>query len=105
MANIINKILEIDENARHRIEDAYKKKSEILCDAEQQEEDIKNDILKRVAGRVEKVEEFEKSNADEKLEKLRNHTNQDISFLDKTYNDNHEKWEKEILNNIIPNLI
>lgn len=101
MENIINKIIEIDENARRRLEEACQKKSEILCDAEKQEVAIRNDVLQRVKGRVEKIEEFEKTNADEKLEELNKKKEEAISYLNTIYNDNHEQWEKEIYNNIL----
>ncbi len=102
MENLINRILEIDESAKKKLDDAYKKKSEILCDAEKQEEQIKEDVLRKVNGRVEKVEEFEKSNADEKLAELAKKTAEEIAVLDQSYNENHEKWEDEIYRNIIP---
>ena len=102
MENLINRILEIDEDAKKKLDNAYKKKSDILCAAEKQEDQIKEDVLKRVNGRVEKVEEFEQSNADEKLAELAKKTAEEISALDNTYNENHDKWEDEICRNIIP---
>ena len=102
MENLINRILEIDEDAKKKLDNAYKKKSDILCDAEKQEDQIKEDVFKKVNGRVEKVEEFEKSNSDEKLAELAKKTEDEIAALDKTYNENHDKWEDEIYRNIIP---
>lgn len=102
MENLINRILEIDENAKKKLEDAYKQKSQIICEAEKQEEKIKEDVFKRVNGRVEKVEEFEKSNADEKLAELEKKTAEEIAALDKAFDENHEKWENDIYRNIIP---
>ena len=68
MDSIVNKIIEIDNNARQKLENAFNLKSKIISDAELEEDKIKKDILKRVSGRVAKVEEFEKANAEEKIE-------------------------------------
>ena len=41
MEDIINRIIEIDKNARERLEEANKKKSCILIQAEEDEEKVK----------------------------------------------------------------
>ena len=101
MDNLIDRILEIDENAKKKLEEACRRKSEILCDASRQEEEIREDVFKRVHGRVEKVEEYEKSNADEKIDEIKTQAAKTIELLDTKYAENHVSWENEIYNNIL----
>ena len=101
MESIINKILEIDENARKKLENAYTTKSQILYEAEQEEDNIKKDVLNRVSGRVAKVEEFEKTTADEKIEKIKNQSYQTIEYINKKFEENHQQWEEDIFKKVI----
>ena len=103
MEDLINRILEIDENARKRLQKAYDEKAHTINSAEKQEEDIRTEVLKRVDGRLEKVEEVEKATADEKIEIIQKDKENLISMLDDKYNANHKNWEENIINNIISN--
>ncbi len=101
MEDLINRILEIDENARKRLQKAYDEKAHTINSAEKQEEDIRTEVLKRVDGRLEKVEEFEKASADEKINIIDKDKQKLISMLDEKFNSNHKKWEENIIKNII----
>ena len=101
MENVINIILEIEHNARQKLDNAYNKKKEILLSAEQEEENIKHDVLNKACDRMAKVEEFEKSTADEKIEKIKCDANKIIESIDKNYQENHMQWEDAIFNNIV----
>lgn len=101
MENLINRILKIDEDARKRLESAKESKAQTIVSAERQEEEIRTEVLKRADGRLEKVEEFEKQNADEKIAVIDADKQSKISELDKAYRSKHKKWENEIFNNII----
>jgi len=101
MENIINQILEIDLRARQKLEDAYKQKSCILLQAEQDEEKIKNDIIERANNRLCKVEQCEKEDTDAKIEQIKIKTSESIKAIDDIFQTNHIQWENDIYNSII----
>ena len=101
MENIINKILEIDENARKKLENAQSAKSKIMYEAQKEEENIRNEVLERVSGRVSKIEEFEKSTAEEKISEIKANANKAIENINNKFEKNHKQWENEIFNKII----
>lgn len=101
MENLINCILKIDEDARKRLQNAKDTKAQTIMSAEQQEDKIRTEVSKRVDGRLEKVEEFEKQQADEKIEAINKEKNSKIDVLDEAFSNNHTAWEKDIFKNII----
>lgn len=101
MDNLINKIIDIDQNARLKLEKAYEQKKSILLDGEKQEEQIKSKVCIKIDDRVIKVEAFEKKEADEKIEKISIKTEDTIKELNDIFENNHEKWENDIFMNII----
>lgn len=104
MKNVINKILEIDEYARQELIQAQKKKDKILSDTNDEVSAIRQQVLDRASGRVAKVEEFEKADADEKIFKIESKKQQTIQIIEKNFNDNHEAWEKGMYTRIIDGL-
>ena len=101
MENIIDRILEIDQKACKKLDDANSSKSRIIYDAEKETEVIKKDAFEKVSGRIVIIEDSEKSKADEKIKKIQADAKQSIEFINKKFEDNHEQWEQEILNKII----
>ena len=101
MENIINHILEIDEKARKMIVDAQKQKQEILDKAHSSEAVVKKEWLDKAKIRLSNVEESKRAESDEKIFEIEAKKQKRIEKLDKTYNENHMKWEKEIIENII----
>ena len=101
MENIINQILEIDEKARQMIANAEKQKREILDKAHDSEVTVKEEWMERAKSRIESVEEVKRAESEEQILEINRQKQEKINKLDKAYNDNHIKWEKEILKNII----
>lgn len=101
MENIINQILKIDEKARQMIADAQKQKQNILDKANDSKGAVKEELMERAKSRLGKVEASEQAHSDEKILEINRIKQEKINKLDKIYNDNHIKWEKEIFNNII----
>jgi len=101
MGNVIEQIIEIDQNARQKLQDAMEQKSCILLQAHEDEEKIRDDFNERANKRLAIISETEKANADEKIEVIKTHTSEIIKNLNDTFEENHEKWESEIFNNIV----
>ena len=98
---VINRILEIDHNAAERLELAHKKKQEILNEAKLEEIKIKENCIKRADNRIAKVEEFEKQEADEKINEINLQKQTKISKLDELFNSNQAQWKNEIFHRIV----
>lgn len=101
MENIINQILEIDEKARKMLADAQKQKQNILDKAHISEAGVKKEWQEKARMRLLSVEETQRADSDEKMLEIDREKQKSIDKLDKTYNENHIKWEKEIITNII----
>ena len=101
MENIIHDILEIDLEAKKKLDEAIEKKNSIIKDASDKENEIKTSILKRAEERLKKVEDFNKGNADEAIAKINDYTKEKTESLEELYNKNHQKWEDDILNGIV----
>ncbi|MCX7658790.1 MAG: hypothetical protein N2Z57_08950 [Oscillospiraceae bacterium] len=101
MDNIINKIIEIDDEACRRVEDAEEKKKQIISQAKIEAAGIKEEHKKRADEKLIKVEECEKSVADEKIAKIENEKQEKIKALQKIFDDNHLAWEQEIFKRIV----
>lgn len=101
MKNIINQILEIDEKARQMFIDAQKQKQDILEKAHNSEAIVKQECMDKTKIRLSNVEETQHADSEEKICEIDSRKQKRIDKLDKTYNENHIQWEKEIIANII----
>ena len=101
MENVINRILEIDKEARDRLDEAEKQKKQIFVEAKLEEAKIKEDHIKRADARILEVDATEKKFADEEMEKLEKVKLEQISKLDAIYEQNHISWEQDIFQRIV----
>ena len=101
MENVINKILQIDKEACQRVEQAKQEKIQILSEAKIEETRIKEEHIKRADDRIDKVDEHEKSLADEKITKIEAEKQQKLAALQTLYDQNHTIWEQDIYRRIV----
>lgn len=101
MENVINQILQIDKNACERLEQAKQEKSKILSEAKLEEIRIREADIKRADDRVEKIDEYEKSIADEKIAYIEAEKLKQMAALQGIYDENHLQWEREIFARIV----
>lgn len=99
--DIITAVLEIDRHAKEKIEKAYDEKKRIAVETEAEKEKIRSELSERAENRIKEVEMVEKGLAGEKLDEIRAQKEKSISELDRSYNENHEKWENDIYNAIV----
>lgn len=101
MENIINRILEIDQTARERLQHAEQTKAKIIAAAKEEEAKIIGSVDERVASRISKIDNEEKKRADEKIDEI--HRVRDMSFtkLDNIFMARSDSWERDILAGII----
>ncbi|MCM1023667.1 MAG: hypothetical protein NC395_06370 [Prevotella sp.] len=101
MENIITRILEIEQDARERIEEANRKRDEMIAEAEAEKERIIDEKVRNAEEKLRKLGLDEKRKTDEKLEEIERIKNDEIKRLDDVYGKNHAEWEKEIFDAVI----
>ncbi len=101
MDNIITHILEIDQRAKDKLEDAHQQKENIINSAKAEEERIQSDMQKKVDERLSKVEECEKADSDEKIAELEKEKDLKIKQLDDIFNENRETWVENIVSAVL----
>lgn len=99
--DIITRIIEIDQNAQHKLAQAYSQKKAIILEAEGQEYCIRDQLLGDAGKRLKIVDDFEKKNAEERFLAIEEKKKTHLLHLSKTYDENNKKWEDEIFDNII----
>lgn len=103
MENIIDRILEIDQQACKKLDDANNSKSKIIYDAQQETDVIKKHAFEKISGQIVVFEESEKVKADKKISKIQDDAKNSIEFINKKFNENHQQWEQDIYNKITKN--
>lgn len=99
--NIIASILEIEQNAQKRLEEAEKKKNQLIADAKAEEEKIINDKIKEIEDNLKKIELEEQKKTDERLSEIEKQKADEIKRLDEVFKKKHSEWENAIFGSII----
>lgn len=101
MENIITSILEIEQNAQTRLEEARQKKDKIIAEAEAEKERIISGKLKEAEETVKKISLDEKNKTNEKLAEIERKRDDEIKRLDSVYEKHHAEWEDDIFNAVV----
>lgn len=101
MESVINRIIEIDENATQRINSAFEKRNQIIENTKKQCMEIRNKIESDADLRISQIEDFNKSEFEKEVSELEKKFNDEIDEMNAFYEYNHEKIEKEILAEIV----
>lgn len=101
MDDIIKSIIDIDRGASKKLDDAEKKKLEILTKAKAEEEKIISNAIESSKRELERFENEEKKKAEDRINALRSDKDSKIAAMKKSFSLNHEKWSKEIFDAVI----
>ena len=101
MENIIASILEIEQNAKERLEEAEKKKNQLIADAKAEQEKLIKEKIKEADEKLNKMSMDEQKKAEEKLAEIEENTKKEISRLDNVFEKSRKKWEDEIFSAIV----
>ena len=104
MENIITSILDIEQNAQKRLEEARQKRDSIIAAAEAEKEKIIAEKIKDAEEKIRKISLDEKNKTDEKLAEIERSKNDEIKRLDSIYEQRHTEWEDDIFNAVITTL-
>lgn len=101
MENIITSILEIEQNAKARLEEAVRQRDKIIADAEAEKDRIVAEKIIEAEEKAAQVSLGEKKKTDEKLAEIEAARADEIKRLDRVYEKNHTEWENNIFNAVI----
>lgn len=101
MENVIASILEIEQNAKVRLEEAEKKKNQLIADAKAEQEKLIKEKIKEADEKLNKMSLDEKRKADERLAEIEENKKKEIKRLDKVFENCRQKWEDEIFRAIV----
>ena len=99
--DVISAILDIENTAKEMMRSAQQQRDDILAEAKENEQSIKDDISSEVSRALGKFEEQQKQEADAESRRISDETAETITRLDKAYGDEHEQWETQIFDRII----
>ena len=105
MQDIIKKLIEVDKVAREKIENARAKRTDVMSEIEKKRSGIKlktEEDFRRLSleNRNKATEEFERKYSDDIVS---SENAEAIKRLDSIYENNREKWSREIFNRVIGN--
>ncbi len=103
MQDMLKKIIEMDEQARLVKEKAQQEKAATENEIIKTKEKIYNDFIDRAKDRVRKNLEVDRANAQKEWEITKQKHHNTMVQLDKSYEDNCDKWVDEIVNRVITN--
>ena len=103
MDNIIDQILEIDQLACGKIENAYDQKNSILLQAQEEEDKIKLDAVAKANEQAVGNGVTQNAIVDEKISLISKQTSETIKALNDIFEGNHKQWEDNIFKNITNN--
>ena len=101
MPNIINQIIAIDEIAQKLLNDANHVKDQYIVELNQEKEQITSHLSEKTLVHIDKILATETKFAQEQKANIKQDTDVTIKRLLDIYNQNHEKLEQDIFNNVI----
>lgn len=101
MENIINRILEVDQEAEKRLIQAENKKKQMLADARMERQKLKEETLKKEQDKLGRAENAESFEAQAKISRIQQEQEDKIRRLEEIYERNHENWEREMMEQIL----
>lgn len=102
MDEIIREIIEIDKEADERLKKALEAKDEVVKkQIVVEKEELRRRMELRAEHHLNSVRDIERKNADDAVEKLEAIKQNELQQLALIYQNNHEKWETDIVNRII----
>ena len=101
MEDLILKMIDIENQAQTIISDARAANTNLDKDIAKEAEILHGDIINKVNTRSETIKATELKEAEEKCEKIRAKSKQQIETLKQKYAKNKDAWVEGIVNNIV----
>lgn len=101
MTNSIEKIIELDKQARQKVADANRQAREMIEDAESKKSKMEVDYNARAEKRLGIVKDNYGKMAEDEIAKIEEKKAEAFARLDESMNSHKADWEKEILARII----
>lgn len=101
MEELIDRIINIEEEAKSAAAEAEKKIKKIGIDSQARAEKLKKSISERSDAKVEAIRKLEGEYSEKKICEIKTKLEDSIEELSKRSEENKQKWIDEIINNIL----
>lgn len=103
MNTIIQKIIDIENEAQRVFDEAKIKETELNDFLEQEGKKMHDFIMEKAKNRIELIEKNEQENTLAEINKINTKTKNQLEKMDKIFNEKSSEWESSIINNIFNN--
>lgn len=101
MDRIIRQILQIDADAQQKLQDAYRRREELMSQADQEAAEEAEKLRKHCEEKIEMIRTTEKQSAQDQIEQIRKDADQRVAVLEKKFAEMEPEWLEEIVQSII----
>jgi len=101
MENLVNKIIEIDNQADQRLSDAESASKKIIEESVKEAADLKESLRNRAENRMNKIRDFHKSETEDAVNRISSECTEKIKKLDEVFESQHASIEESIFRTIV----
>lgn len=102
MDEIIREIINIDQEANRKLEEANRMRDDVLKNQIVEEnKELKKKMRERATMHLTRVRETEQKRADEKIAVIKNRKENELAAMKKVYEANHQAWEDSMVDRVL----
>lgn len=101
MEEIIEKMIEIEEEAQNIVSKAREKEGHFDGEIKRETDKMKNDILKKSRERCESVQKYESEEAEKLLKGIAAELEENLKKIENTARENSVRWVEDLMNTVI----
>ena len=101
MKDLMERILTIDHTANNRLNEAIRKKEEMIAEINERKRKLSQEIEDYANNHLASFEESEKLSSQDSMLAIKNSADTEQARLQKIYDDNHAQWVETIVSNIL----
>lgn len=101
MDRIIRQILQIDADAQQKLQDAYRRREELISQADKEAAEEAEKLRKHCEEKIEMIRSTEQQSAQDQIAQIRRDADQRVEALEKKFAEMEPEWLEEIVQSII----
>ncbi|MBP0960591.1 MAG: hypothetical protein J5864_00445 [Oscillospiraceae bacterium] len=101
MENIVNRIVEIDNEADRRLTEAEEAGRKRVEDSEKEAKELKENLMARAESRMDKVRSFYRGETETDVNRINDECSQKLKQLDEAFENSHSVIEEKIFRAIV----
>lgn len=101
MDRIIRQILQIDADAQQKLQDAYRRREELISKADKEAEEEAEKLRRHCEEKIEAIRATEQQTAEDEIRQIRENADRQVVALEKEFAAMEPVWLNEIVQSII----